>query len=109
MIFPNLMSEAKNKFSPSLFSLKSIFTWIGMGLLRIISLLPYEILMRFGDSLGILIHKLSPHRKEISAINISRCLQKEGEELNKFVKLNAVLYSMMKFNRILLRYYHYLQ
>ena len=82
------MSEAKNKFSPSLFSLKSIFTWIGMGLLRIISLLPYEILMRFGDSLGILIHKLSPHRKEISAINISRCLQKEGEELNKFVKLN---------------------
>ena len=82
------MSEAKNKLSPSLLSLKSIITWIGMGLLRIISLLPYEILMRFGDSLGILIHKLSPHRKEISAINISRCLQKEGEELNKFVKLN---------------------
>ena len=88
MILPNLMLEAKNKFSPSLFSLKSIITWIGMGLLRIISLLPYEILMILGDSLGLLIHKLSPHRKEISAININRCLQKEGDELNKFVKAN---------------------
>ncbi len=82
------MSEDKNKFSPSLLSLKSIVTWIGIGLLRIISLLPYKILMRLGDSLGLLIHKLSPHRKEISAININRCLQKEGDELNKFVKSN---------------------
>ena len=82
------MSEDKNKFSPSLLSLKSIFTWIGIGLLRIISLLPYKILMRLGDSLGLLIHKLSPHRKEISAININRCLQKEGDELNQFVKSN---------------------
>ena len=82
------MSEDKNKFSPSLISLKSIVTWIGIGLLRIISLLPYEILMRLGDSLGLLIHKLSPHRKEISAININRCLQKDGDELNQFVKSN---------------------
>ena len=82
------MSEDKNKFSPSLLSLKSIVTWIGIGLLRIISLLPYKILMRLGDSLGLLIHKLSPHRKEISAININRCLQKEGDELNQFVKSN---------------------
>ena len=82
------MSEDKNKFSPSLLSLQSIVTWIGIGLLRIISLLPYKILMRLGDSLGLLIHKLSPHRKEISAININRCLQKEGDELNQFVKSN---------------------
>ena len=88
MIPPNFMIESKNKFSPSLLSLKSIITWIGMGLLRIISLLPYEILMIFGDSLGLLILKLSPHRKEISVININRCLQKEGDELNQFVKLN---------------------
>ena len=82
------MSEEKNKFLPSLLSLQSIVTWIGIGLLRIISLLPYKILMRLGDSLGLLIHKLSPHRKEISAININRCLQKEGDELNQFVKSN---------------------
>ena len=88
MNLPNLMSEAKNKFSLSLLSLKSLLTWTGMGLLRIISLLPYEILMRFGDFLGLLIHKLSPHRKEICAININRCLQKEGDELNQFVKSN---------------------
>ena len=44
--------------------------------------------MRLGDSLGLLIHKVSPHRKEISAININRCLKKEGDELNQFVKSN---------------------
>ena len=88
MIPHNFMTESKNKFSPSLFSLKSLVTWTGLGLLRIISFLPYEILMILGDSLGLLIHKLSPHRKEISAININRCLQKEGDELNQFVKLN---------------------
>ena len=89
MVPPNLMSEDKNKFSPSLLSLKSIITWIGMGLLRIISLLPYEILMILGNSLGLLIYELRPHRKEISAININRCLQKEGDELNQFVKSNC--------------------
>ena len=68
--------------------MKSMITWIGMGLLRIISILPYGILMRLGDSLGLLMHKVSPHRKEISAININRCLKKEGNELNQFVKLN---------------------
>ncbi len=44
--------------------------------------------MRLGNFLGLLIHKLSPHRKEISIININRCLQKEGDELNQFVKSN---------------------
>ena len=88
MILPNLMSETKNKFSPSLFSLKSLVTWTGIGCLRIVSLLPYQILMELGNFLGLLIYKLSPHRKEISAININRCLQKEGDELNQFVKSN---------------------
>ncbi len=68
--------------------MKGLVTWIGIGSLRIISLLPYGILMRLGDALGLLIHKVSPHRKEISAINIERCLKKEGEELNQFVKSN---------------------
>ncbi len=44
--------------------------------------------MRLGNSVGLLIHKVSPHRKEISAININRCLNKEGDELNQFVKSN---------------------
>ena len=68
--------------------MKSIVTLAGIGLLRIISLLPYEILMRLGNSLGLLIYKVSPHRKEISAINVNRCLKKEGDELNQFVKSN---------------------
>ena len=82
------MSKAANKISISHFSFKSIVTWIGLGLLRIISLLPYEILMRLGGFLGLLIHQVSPKRKEISSININRCLKKEGDELNQFVRSN---------------------
>ena len=59
-----------------------------MGLLRIISLLPFKILMIFGDSLGLLILKLSPHRKEISRININKCLHMEGKQLDRFVRSN---------------------
>ena len=88
MILPNLMSKVKEKFSFPLLSFRSIVTWIGIGFLRIISLLPYQILMRLGDFLGLLILQVSPHRKEISAININRCLQKEGDELNRFVRSN---------------------
>ena len=83
------MSTSNNlKFSIKLLSIKSMATWIGLILLRFISFLPYGILMRLGSSLGNLIYKISPHRKEISRININKCLHVEGEQLDRFVKSN---------------------
>ena len=83
------MSTSNNlKFSLKLLSIKSIATWIGLILLRFISFLPYGTLMRLVNSLGNLIYKISPHRKEIIRININKCLHVEGEQLDRFVRSN---------------------
>ena len=89
MNHPN--NPLKNKdpqFSVNLFSPKNIITWLGVIFLRLLSMLPYKILMRIGNSTGNLIYKVSPHRKEISRTNINRCLDIEGEILEKVVRLN---------------------
>ena len=89
MIRSKYMPTSNNlKFSIKLLSIKSIATWIGIILLRFISLLPYGILMRLGNLLGNLIYQISPHRKEISRININKCLHVEGEQLDRFVRSN---------------------
>ena len=44
--------------------------------------------MKIGDLTGNIIHKVSPHRKEISSININKCLDLEGEALDKLVRSN---------------------
>ena len=83
------MSKNKNpNFMAMHLSLKNIFTWLGIGGLRFISLLPYGFLMSLGNSIGNLIYKVSPHRKEIAKININKCLKLQGDELNKFVQSN---------------------
>mgnify|MGYP001288120737 CR=1 FL=1 len=89
MNHPN--NPRKNKdpqFSVNLFSPKNIITWLGVSFLRLLSMLPYKILMRIGNFTGNLIYKVSPHRKEISRTNINRCLDIEGEILEKVVRLN---------------------
>ena len=56
----------------ALSSFKSLLTWLGIGLLRLTSYLPYSILMNLGDGIGDLIYKVSPRRREISEINIKK-------------------------------------
>ena len=84
----SLLQNKNPKFSTALFSLKGMFTWLGLALLRVLSFLPYGMLMRLGTATGNLIYRVSPHRKEISKINIERCLHPESKELDKLVKLN---------------------
>ena len=72
----------------SLFSFKNLPSWIGIIFLRLLTMLPYKVLMKIGDLIGNIIHKVSPHRKEISSININKCLSLEGEELDKLVRSN---------------------
>ena len=83
------MSKNKNpEFMSMHLSFKNIFTLLGIGSLKFISLLPYGFLMSLGNSIGNLIYKVSPHRKEISKININKCLKLEGDELDNFVRSN---------------------
>ena len=86
------IKSSQEKTEPSLIkalsSFKSLVTWPGIGLLRLISYLPYSTLMNLGDGIGNLIYKVSPHRREVSEINIKLCLDIKDNELDKLVKEN---------------------
>ena len=88
----NRLRSLPEKTEPNLIkalsSFKSLLTWPGIGLLRLTSYLPYSILMNLGDGIGSLIYKVSPHRREISEINIKLCLDVKDNELDKLVKEN---------------------
>ena len=88
----NRLKSLPEKTEPSLIkalsSFKSLLTWLGIGLLRLTSYLPYSILMNLGDVIGSIIYKVSPHRREISEINIKLCLDIKDNELDKLVKEN---------------------
>ena len=80
--------STKPKFSKELLSPASLLTWLGLFLLWLVSLLSYQTLMKLGNVLGVLIYKISPHRREIRKINLNQCLQLENDKLEGLVKLN---------------------
>jgi len=84
----SLPEKKKPNLIKALSSFKSLLTWFVIGLLRLTSYLPYSVLMNLGDLIGNLIYKVSPHRKEISKINIKLCLDIKDNELDKLVKEN---------------------
>lgn len=47
--------------------------WLGLGLLRLLSLLPYSLLMRLGRGLGWLMYRLASTRRKIAARNLQLC------------------------------------
>ncbi len=48
-------------------------TWLGLGLLRLTSLLPYRILIKAGEILGSLIYHLASQRRHIVDTNLRLC------------------------------------
>lgn len=60
-------------------------TWLGLGLLRLITLLPVPWLHRIGRGLGLAIYTLLPSRRRVARINLRLCLpeldDKERERL----------------------------
>ncbi len=84
----SLPEKTEPNLIKALSSFKSLLTWLGIGLLRLTSYLPYSILMNLGDVIGGLIYKVSPHRREISKINIKLCLDIKDNELDTLVRDN---------------------
>ena len=84
----SLPEEKKPNLIKAISSLKSLPTWFVIGLLRLTSYLPYSVLMNLGDLIGDLIRTVSPHRREISKINIKLCLELKDKELDTLVKEN---------------------
>jgi len=82
------LSKTKPIFRETLKSIGDILTWVGIGILWLLSFLPYPILMKLGDLIGLFLFKISPHRREITKINIERCLRLESKESTDLLKEN---------------------
>jgi len=67
-------------------------TWIGLGILRVINLLPFKAQIRVGEWLGRLLYHLAKRRRHVAAVNIRLCFpelsEAEQKQLVKDVFIN---------------------
>ena len=74
-------------FEASMLSPRYIPTWIGMGLLYLINLLPIQLQFFLGKLLGLTLYASGTHRKKIVEINLKLCFpNKTKEERKEMVK-----------------------
>jgi len=63
------------------------FTWIGLGMLRLVSALPWSIVAALSNGLGILLYHLSGSRKEIARKNLRTCFPDwSNDQVEKVVR-----------------------
>jgi Kdo2-lipid IVA lauroyltransferase/acyltransferase len=63
--------------------------WIGIGLLRLIILLPIKTQWKIGTGLGQIIYHLQPKRRAYAKQNIGRCLKGQSEEIQAKILKNS--------------------
>ena len=74
-------------FEASMLSPRYIPTWIGVGLLYLISLLPIQLQLFLGKFLGLTLYASGTHRKKIVEINLKLCFPNKTEaERSEMVK-----------------------
>ena len=77
------------KFSLDLVHPRYFLTWLGMAILYSCKNLPYSLITKLGSFLGLLMLKLTPHRKEITQTNFKVCYPNKTEgEINDLVNKN---------------------
>ena len=63
--------------------------WLGLGLLWLVTLLPYRVLLRLGRGLGALMYRLATSRRKIVELNLQLCFpQISALERQRMVKEN---------------------
>jgi len=88
------MKDSKNephnnevKLELSMLSPSYLLTWLGTGLLYVLTLLPIKIQLFLGGQLGSILLFISPQRKNITKINLQLCFPEKTQiELEKMVK-----------------------
>jgi KDO2-lipid IV(A) lauroyltransferase len=60
-------------FTRSLLSPRFWPAWIGVGVMKLIAMLPYKMLMGIGRLLGEIIERVPSPRREVAAINVALC------------------------------------
>ena len=71
------------KFEASMLNPRYFLTWLGMGLLYLISLCPIQFQLFLGKFLGLILHSVSSQRKKIVEINLKLCFPNKTEEEQK--------------------------
>ena len=63
--------------------------WLGLGLLWLVTLLPYSVLLRLGRGLGALMYRLASSRRQIVELNLQLCFpQLSASERQRLVQEN---------------------
>ena len=63
--------------------------WLGLGLLWLVTLLPYRVLLRLGRGLGALMYRLARSRRQIVELNLQLCFPHMSDsERRRLVKEN---------------------
>ncbi len=70
-------------FEASMLSPRYFPTWLGVGLLYLISLCPIQLQLFLGKLLGLILHTLGNQRKKIVEINLKLCFANKTEEERK--------------------------
>ena len=74
------------RLQTSLFTLRYLSTWIGMGLLYVLTVTPIRLQLALGSMLGSILINFSPQRKKIAEINLRLCFSdKTDEEISKML------------------------
>lgn len=60
-------------FTPSLLSPRLWPAWIGVGVMKLLAMLPFGLLMAIGRGLGALIERFPSPRRQVAATNIALC------------------------------------
>jgi KDO2-lipid IV(A) lauroyltransferase len=76
--------KASDYYSPKFWP-----TWFILGLLRLVSLLPYRMELFIGRLVGRLIFLLSGRRKRIVDINLARCFQQKSQRERNRIKIDC--------------------
>lgn len=75
------------KFEASMLNPRYFLTWLGIGLLYLVSFCPIKFQLFLGNLLGLILHSLNTQRKKIVEINLDLCFSaKTKEELKGMVK-----------------------
>ena len=70
----------KSLFQPEFLYPRYWPTWLGMGLLRLLSLFPLGALFAIGKLLGRVLHRILIERRRIATINVSRCFPDQSHQ-----------------------------
>jgi KDO2-lipid IV(A) lauroyltransferase len=73
------MASKNTKFKAAFLHPRYCITWFWLGLWRLVTVLPYRVLLFLGQIIGIFLYLLPTRRKHIARINIELCFP----ELNK--------------------------